>query len=162
MPGNGICDVLDMLLDGPYYIDPDWFNAAPGSRLTTRWDGTTVPVESEARSWWTNANNRSAAFASYGTISAISVNYSRDNCNGDYATSQYARNGIYNGTHGTQCGSQVYGRTHGWAYNSNKWCLNAFGSYGSVGLTKVWDIHKIFHQAKPVNPKYGTKDPTIS
>ena len=161
LPGEGICDVLDLVLDSPYYIDPDWFNAAPGSRLTTRWDGTTVPVESEARSWWSNTNNRSAAFASYGTVT-ISSSYSRDNCNGDYATSQYARNGIYNGTHGTQCGSQVYGRTHGWAYNSNKWCLNAFGSTGSAGLSKVWDIQKIFHQAKPVNPKYGTQDPTIS
>ena len=27
LPGNGYCDVLDVILDGPYYIDPDWFNA---------------------------------------------------------------------------------------------------------------------------------------
>jgi len=161
LPGDGICDVLDMVLDSPYYLDPDWFNAAPGSRLTTRWDGTTVPVESESRSWWGNTNNRSAAFASYGTVT-ISTSYTRDNCNGDYATSPYARNGQYNSTHGTQCGSQVYGRTHGWAYNSNKWCINGFGATGSLGLTRVWDIQKIFHQAKPVNSKYGTKDPTIS
>ena len=39
LPGDGICDCLDLVLDGPYYLDPDWFNAAPGSRLTTRWDG---------------------------------------------------------------------------------------------------------------------------
>jgi hypothetical protein len=24
---NGTCDVLDLVLDAPYYIDPDWFNA---------------------------------------------------------------------------------------------------------------------------------------
>ena len=27
LPGNGYCDVLDVVLDGPYYIDPDWFTA---------------------------------------------------------------------------------------------------------------------------------------
>ena len=26
LPGNGICDCLDLVLDAPYYIDPDWFN----------------------------------------------------------------------------------------------------------------------------------------
>ena len=50
LPGDGYCDVLDLVLDAPYYIDPDWFDASPGTRLTTRWDGTTVPVESIARS----------------------------------------------------------------------------------------------------------------
>tara|TARA_B100001175_G_C19504080_1_gene639847 strand:- start:608 stop:3061 length:2454 start_codon:yes stop_codon:yes gene_type:complete len=160
LPGNGICDCLDMILDSPYYIDPDWFNAAPASRLKTRWDGTTIPTEAEAKSWWSNTSNRSAAFASYGTVT-ISNNYSRLNCNGDYNSSPYEINGIHHSTHGTQCGSQVYGRTHGWAYNSNKWVIDAFSSKG-VGLSKVWDIQKIFHQAKPVNPKYGTKDPTIS
>ena len=154
LPGNGICDVLDVVLDGPYYIDPDWFNAAPGSRLTTRWDGTTVPVESEARSWWSNTNNRSASFASYGTV-AVPSNYSRANNNGDYNSTPQS------GTHGTQCGSQIYGRTHGWAYNCNKWHIDGYSAYG-LGITRLWDVQKIFHQAKPVNPKYGTQNPTIS
>ena len=56
-PGNvldrsGYCDVLDVVLDGPYYIDPDWFNADPDNRLETRWDGTVVPTEAAAQSWW--------------------------------------------------------------------------------------------------------------
>ena len=42
LPGDGICDVLSLVHDAPYYIDPDWFNAAPGSRLETRWDGTVL------------------------------------------------------------------------------------------------------------------------
>ena len=154
LPGNGICDVLSLVHDGPYYIDPDWFDAAPGSRLETRWDGTTVPTESAARDWWGSTSNRSAAFASYGTVT-ISSNYTRLRAHGDFNTNSY------DGTHGTQCGSQIYGRTHGWAYNANKWMIDGYSFYG-LGLTLVWDVQKIFHQAKPVNPKYGTKDPTLS
>ena len=37
LPGNGYCDLLDLVLDAPYYIDPDWFNADPATRLITRW-----------------------------------------------------------------------------------------------------------------------------
>jgi len=154
LPGNGICDVLSLVHDGPYYIDPDWFDAAPGSRLETRWDGTTVPTESAARDWWGSTSNRSAQFASYGTVT-ISSNYTRLRAHGDFNTNSY------DGTHGTQCGSQIYGRTHGWAYNANKWMIDGYSFYG-LGLTLVWDVQKIFHQAKPVNPKYGTKDPTLS
>ena len=154
LPGDGICDCLDLVLDGPYYIDPDWFNAAPGSRLETRWDGTTVPTESAARSWWGSTTSRSAQFASYGTVT-VSTNYTRLRAVGDFNTN------TYDGTHGTQCGSQIYGRTHGWAYNANKWVIDGYSGIG-LGLTRVWDVQKIFHQAKPVNPKYGTKDPTIS
>ena len=153
LPGDGICDVLDIVLDGPYYIDPDWFNAV-GSRLTIRWDGTVVPTESAARNWWGSTSNRSAQFQSYGTVT-IGSNYTRLNAHGDFNTSPYS------GTHGTQCASQIYGRTHGWAYNCNKWMIDGYSSRG-LGLTRVWDVQKIFHQAKPVNQKYGTKDPTLS
>jgi len=154
LPGDGICDCLDLVLDSPYYIDPAWFDAAPSSRLETRWDGTTVPTESEARSWWGSTSNRSAAFSSYGTVS-IQTSYTRLRAHGDYDTDPYSA------THGTQCGSQIFGRTHGWAYNANKWIIDGYSGYG-LGLTKVWDVQKIFHQAKPVNSKYGTKDPTLS
>ena len=44
--------MLDVILHAPYYIDPDFFEADPTNRLTVRWDGTTVPVESVARNWW--------------------------------------------------------------------------------------------------------------
>ena len=42
---SGTCDLCDLVLEAPYYIDPDFFNASPSTRLETRWDGTTVPVE---------------------------------------------------------------------------------------------------------------------
>lgn len=157
LPGNGYCDVLDVILDGPYYIDPDWFNADAATRLTTRWDGTTVPVESVARTWWGNSSQRSAAFASAGTVT-ISSSYTRDRVHGSNSTHPTSASA----THGTQCASLIYGRTHGWAYNANKWHLNLYGNSNAGSVERGFDIQKIFHENKPNNSRYGTKDPTIS
>jgi hypothetical protein len=55
----------------------------------------------------------------------------------------------------------TYGRTQGWAYNANKWALNHYGTNGS-DIEYGFDLQKIFHNTKPVNPKYGTKNPTVS
>jgi hypothetical protein len=155
LPGNGTCDLLDLILDGPYYIDPAWFNANPGSRLTTRWDGTIVPTESAARDWWGSGTNRSSQFASAGTI-VVPIYYTRANCNGSNTAKPD------DGYHGTPCSSQTYGRTHGWAYNSNKWIVNVYGNNGLFPIDNYFDAVKIFHQTKPVNPTYGTKDPSIT
>lgn len=157
LPGNGTCDVLDLVLDAPYYLDPDYFNANPGSRLTTRYDGTSVPVESVARSWWLSSANRSATFNAQGVSFAISItsSYTRAYCNGSNTTQSSV------GTHCTPCMALTYGRTQGWAYNANKWVLNHYGTNGA-DIEPGFDLQKIFHQTKPVNPKYGTKDPTIS
>ena len=156
LPGNGTCDLLDVVLEGPYYIDPDWFNANPGARLTTRWDGTTVPVESIARAWWTTSSQRSAQFASAGTV-AVPGYYTRANCNGTNSTIST------DGDHGTPCCGQTYGRTYGWAYNANKWFIDAYGTNGfGLNVDLYFDIMKIFHLNKPVNSLYGTRDPTIS
>lgn len=158
LPGNGTCDVLDLALDAPYYLDPDYFDADPTNRLITRWDGTRVPVESVARDWWSNTNNRSSKFnAEYpiaGTVT-VSSNYTRANCNGSNTEISAV------GNHATPCMALTYGRTQGWAYNSNKWTLNLYGSFGS-DIEPGFDLQKIFHLTKPVNPKYGTKNPTIS
>lgn len=158
LPGNGTCDVLDMVLDGPYYIDPGWFNASPSTRLTTRWDGTIVPVESVARDWWGNSSLRSSQFASAGTVSVPSY-YTRANCNG----SNTAKTPGSEGQHGTACAGLAFGRTYGWAYNANKWVIDAYGSYGFwPAIDSYFDVMAIFHANKPINPIYGTRDPTIS
>jgi len=156
LPGNGTCDVLDLVLEAPYYIDPEWFDADSATRLTSRWDGTTVPVESVARSWWSDASQRSAKFANEGTVTVTS-NYTRSNCNGDNTAQPPGTEG----RHGTPCGALSYGRTQGWAYNANKWNLDLYGSLG-IGIEQGFDIQKLFHRMKPVNPLYGTKDPTLS
>ena len=154
---TGVCDLLDLVLDAPYYIDPAWFEADSANRLTLRWDGTTVPVESVAKSWWSNASQRSSEFASAGTVSSSSLSsYTRATCNG----SNTAKNSGGQ-THGTPCASQCYGRQYGWAYNANKWFLNLYGT-GSVGFETGFDMQKIFHQIKPNRSLDNTKNPTIS
>jgi len=159
LPGNGTCDVLDLVLDSPYYIDPEWFDADPDNRLTTRWDSTRVPVESVARTWWSNASQRSSKFADAGTV-IISSNYTRLNTSGDNTQQPITIGPISEGEHGTPCGALTFGRTQGWAYNANKWTLDLYGSYGS-GIEQGFDLTKLFHQLKPVNSEYNTKDPTI-
>ena len=156
LPGNGTCDLLDVVLEGPYYIDPAWFNASPGTRLTTRWDGTTVPVESVAKEWWGNSAARSAQFAGAGTVAVPSV-YTRAACNGTNTALSV------DGQHGTPCCGQTYGRTQGWAYNANKWFIDAYGNNGfGANVNLYFDVMKIFHLNKPINPLTGTRDPTIS
>jgi hypothetical protein len=158
LPGNGTCDVLDMVLDGPYYIDPAWFNASPGTRLITRWDGTIVPTEQAARDWWGNPSQRSSQFASAGTVTVPSY-YTRANCNG----SNTAKTPSNEGQHGTACAGLTFGRTYGWAYNANKWVIDAYGNYGFwPAIDSYFDVMAIFHANKPINPIYGTRDPTIS
>ena len=167
---TGYCDILDMVLDAPYYIDPDWFEANGGpsnsnSRLMTRWDGTVVPKESDARNWWQNQNLRSAKFRSGGShaFSAISISggtsYSRANCNGSNTARVYLPNGST--SHGSKCMGCTYGKTQGWAFNANKWFINNIGSY-NTGIASAWEIQQIFHRHKPVRSSDGTKNPTVS
>ena len=129
------------------------------SRLETRWDGTVVPVESFARGWWTNASNRSSAFTakypSAGTTASITSSYTRAYNNGTNASASTS------GQHCTPCMALTYGRTQGWAYNANKWVLNLYGT-NSVDIEPGFDMQKIFHNVKPINPTYGTQDPTVS
>lgn len=168
LPGNGTCDLLDLILDAPYYLDPDFFNAN-ASKRETRWDGTTVPTETAAHNWWENnsTSHRSAKFVSsgnggsatgdddFGTLS-IPSGYTRANSNGSNSAYQTGT-----GFHGTPCASQCYGRQYGWAYNANKFYLNLYGS-NDPGWETGYDLIKIFHQIKPVNSTYGNKNPTIT
>jgi hypothetical protein len=154
LDSSGTCMLIDMVLEGPYYIDPAWFDASPGTRLTTRWDGTTVPVESVAKDWWGNSAQRSSSFSTIGTVT-VPATYTRANCNGDNT------NTPNEGDHGTCCGALTYGRTQGWAYNSNKFFINVYGTYG-LGIEQYFDMVKIFHNNKPINATYGTRNPTLT
>ena len=140
----GTCGVLDVVLDGPYYIDPDWFNADPSNRLEQRWDGTTVPQESVARAWWSDSSQRSVGFSTIGTTSGISGSYTRDNCNGTNTSKPQN-----NSDHGTQCAGQVFGKNYGSAYNCNKWVINGIGGSNAGINGSQFDVQKLFHLYKP-------------
>ena len=161
----GTCGVLDIVLDAPYYIDPDFFNADPLNRLTLRWDGTRVPVESAARSWWSDASQRSSKYSAIGTTSGISTFYTRARCNGSNTAKP-----TNSSDHGTQCAGQVFGKNYGSAYNCNKWVLNGIGSNNAGINGSQFDVQKLFHLYKPNYDRHSTgigqtnpdKNPTLS
>ena len=128
-----------------------------GDKIEQRWDGTIVPVESFARGWWMYAANRSVKYQSYGTVNFITSSYTRTNCNG----SNSSQPPFTVARHATCCSALTFGRTQGWAYNANKWVLNLYGTYGS-DIENGFDLQKLFHQMKPINPEYGNKNPTLS
>ena len=160
--------VLDLALDAPAYLDPEFFAANP-SLLETRWDGTRVPTNNAARNWWKNNNttSRSARFASGGADDFGSIEfqsgYTRNAVTGTKTSipSHTQSNGaVIDGDHGTPCASQAYGKNFGWAFNANKWTINMFAD--SMPTDVVFRITQLFHKYKPNNPKFNTKNPTVS
>mgnify|MGYP001248847588 CR=1 FL=1 len=158
---HGRCGVLDVILDGPYYMDPDYFNADPANRLVTRWDGTIVPNETTARNWWFSPLLRSPSMPQNIGSLTIPATYTRDGCMGSEYTPP--SNGTAGG-HGTPCASLAYGKNYGWAFNCNKWQIEIEIGGNSAGPMPVATFPvalKIFHENKPTNPKHGTQDPTV-
>ena len=187
---TGVCGVLDCVLEGPYYIDPDFFEAnggpgTTGSRLEKRWDGTTVPKEQDARNWWQDETKRSAKFCPIGSTTvdgnagtavlnsnedfgniSVSNNYTRAVHNGSNVAEHTAilnnSNPPERAGHGTPCMSQAYGKTHGWAYNANKWFLSILFTPGAVSTSILYEILKVFHDLKPNRSSDNTKNPTVT
>ena len=181
---DGACDILDLFLDGPYYLDPEWFDDEVG-RTIIRWDGTRVPTEQEAVIWWKDSSKRSTKFKArnpihkYTEVNMYANQYSWSNVatsNGyDFKNDttieplEYTRRTM-NGSntqiplfagHGTRCASLAYGRTHGAAYNSFKWSIQA--SLGNPGFRPdyIMKLVHLFHLVKPVNGD-GEKRPTVT
>jgi hypothetical protein len=150
---NGTCNVLDIYLDAPALIDPDFFYdpSEIEERTYVRWDGTRIPRSTAAIDWWNNNNldHRSPKYVSpenggtatgdndFGEIFITHYDDYRDEgveneYNAGLPAGERCR-AIINGSdkrsqpsyynHGTPCASQAYGRTLGWAYNANKWSL---------------------------------------
>lgn len=169
---NGKCGVLDIFWDAPYYIDPEFFDADQANRTEIRWDGTRVPKVEVAMDWWsgTTTSERSARFASGGADYFGSINVYESN---PYQSYLHFRNGFQgnlstnptldtSADHGTSVASQVYGKTHGWAYNANKWHMPLLASLGIPDNEKFFEALKVFHLYKPNRSSDNTKNPTIT
>ena len=154
---NGQSRVRDIILDGPFYIDPQYF--IQNELTVVRADGSIGITEASARSWWSNSAARSASFSSIGTIS-IGSGYTRtraignDNLNGSNS---------FTSGHGTACASLVAGKTFGLAFEANIWNMSGIGNPSGMGTTpeQNFDCIKLFHQYKPINPITGVKNPTL-
>jgi subtilisin family serine protease len=69
--------------------------------------------------------------------------------------------------HGTHVGSTVAGRIHGWAKNSDVYSLKVRGLEGpsdsntGIVISDCFDVIKLWHRNKPIDPVTGAKRPTI-
>jgi len=150
---DGKSRVRDVVLDGPYYIDPTYF--INNNYTYTKPDGRTGITTASAHAWWEGALGRSASFSSVGTV-AIPDNYTVANTLGIGGTSH-----TMTSSHGTGCAGLSAGKNFGLAFESNIWNMSAIASPTSMGIEASYDIMKIFHQNKPINTATGRKNPTV-
>ena len=151
---NGQSRVRDIVLDGPYYIDPDWFIA--GGYTYTKPDGRIGITTTSAHDWWENPLARSAAFQSEGTV-AIPAAYT---VNASMGSSLDGTNGLSSG-HGTGSAGVCAGKNFGIAFEANIWNMPGIGDAVGMGIEANYDLMKIWHRNKPVNSETGVKNPTI-
>ena len=148
---DGKSRVRDIVLDGPYYIDPSYFTS--NGYTYTKPDGRTGITTASAHAWWENSSNRSGSFSSVGTV-AIPDNYTVANTLGIGGTSH-----TMTSSHGTGCAGLSAGKNFGLAFESNIWNMSAIASPTSMSIESSYDIMKIFHQNKPLTE--GRKNPTV-
>lgn len=152
---NGQSRVRDVILDGPYYIDPDYFdNVIPGVKYTKP-DGRVGIATTAAEQWWEQSAKRSAGFSTIGTV-LVPADYTVQNTIGSGGTSHNLGSG-----HGTCCASLVAGKNFGLAFESNIWNMCGIGDNTSITIEQNYDFMKLFHMYKPVNPATGRKNPTV-
>ena len=150
---DGKSRVRDIILDGPYYIDPDYFIT---NNLTyTKADGRVGIQTSYAHAWWEDASERSGSFSSVATVT-IPNNYTVANSLGIGGTSH-----TMTSSHGTGCAGLSAGKNFGLAFESNIWNMSVVSSPTSMGVEASYDCMKIFHQNKPINTATGRKNPTV-
>ena len=153
LDANGKSRVLDIILDGPYTIDPAYFNS--NSLTYTRPDGRIGITTTSAHAWWENSSSRSGSFSSVGTV-AIPSAYTMNAAMGIGGTIS----GLTEG-HGTGCAGLAAGKNFGLAFEANIWNMPGIADAVSMGIEANYDLMKLFHQNKPVNSTTGVKNPTV-
>lgn len=159
LDGNGQSRVLDVVLDGPYYIDKDYFdNIIPGVKYTKE-DGRVGIASTAAVEWWNNSSRRSVGFSTIGTVS-VNIGYTANKALGTKIDGSGAE--LTSG-HGTACASLIAGNTFGLAFEANIWNMSGIGNPSGMGVNVAqnYDCMKLFHLYKPVNPETGVKNPTL-
>ena len=150
---DGKSRVKDIVLDGPYYIDPDYFT--DNSLTYTKTDGRVGIATTAAEEWWENTTKRSAPFQSEGTV-AIPATYTENNALGIGGTDS----GLTNG-HGTACAGLAAGKYMGLAFEANIWSMPAISDNVGMGIEASYDLIKIWHRNKPTNTTTGRANPTV-
>lgn len=161
MKDDGTSRVRDIVLDGPYYIDPDYFQGAYGnpdpSKTYTKPDGRVGVNTADAVNWWQNSSMRSSGFSTIGTVT-IPGAYTAPNALGVDPV-----NGTSNMSsgHGTASASLAAGKNFGLAFEANIWNMPGIGDVTGMSVETNYDLMKLFHQYKPVRGGAAQKDPTV-
>ena len=162
---DGVSEILDIILDGPYYLDKEYFDT---NSKTTTFLGRTTCTEAAALEWWSKASKRSSSFSSVPTISGINSGYTRANVCGSYSAYPALSSGTEPAgaasfaNHGTGVASTMYGKTLGWAFKSRKWNIAADAGFtldATPSTTKAYEILQLFAQHKPLTE--GVRPPTV-
>jgi hypothetical protein len=154
LDSNGQSRVRDIVLDGPFYIDPNYF--ITNNYTYIKPDGRTGITTASAEGWWENSASRSAAFQSEGTVS-IPASYTAPNVLGVRLD---GTNTLGDG-HGTACAGLSAGKYMGLAFESNIWNMPGIGDNGGLTIEQNYDLMKIWHRNKPTNPQTGRPNPTV-
>jgi len=161
---GGVRRVKDVILDGPYKVDPDYFTDN-NLTYTKIIDGVNFGVgiaSTAAREWWTNSAKRSAAFQSLGTVGSIDSGYTIGHALSK--TVNVDNNEIAGDAsgHGTACASQIGGKSFGHAFECNIWNIRIAlgGTGGLISASTALDVCTIFHNAKKISQP-GDPDPTL-
>jgi len=156
LDSNGQSRVRDVVLDGPYYIDPDYFNnVIPGVKYTKP-DGRVGIATTSAEEWWENGAKRSAQFASIGTVS-IPATYTVARAMGEQLN---GTNSLISG-HGTSCAGLAAGKYMGLAFEANIWNMPGISDNTGMDIELNYNLMKLFHKYKSINSQTGIKNPTV-
>ena len=156
---DGTRRIKDVILDGPYTVDPDYFttNNLTYSKTIDGVDFGVGIASTAAREWWTDSSKRSAAYQSLGTIGSIDSRYTVGHALSK--TSNSDSNQITGG-HGTACASQIGGKSFGHAFECNLWNIRINFGDGYISAATALDICTIFHNAKKISQP-GNPNPTL-
>lgn len=151
---DGTSRVRDIVLDAPLLIDPTWFTVT-NNYTYTRWDGVTGIATDKALEWWRFAAQRSPQFASIGTVN---INSAHTADRAGMGRSSYVS--LASG-HGTAAASVVAGKAFGLAFKSIIWSMPCVSDNVGMDIENAYDLIKLFHKHKPVDPTLGVKKPTV-
>jgi hypothetical protein len=151
---NGQSRVRDIVLDGPFYIDPVYFIS--NGFTYTKPDGRIGITTTSAKNWWSNGSNRSSTFLNIGTVFIPSA-YTEYNAMGN---SLDGSNGMISG-HGTACAGLAAGKNFGAAFRANIWNMPGISDNVGMDIETNYDLIKLFHKYKPINQITKKKNPTI-
>jgi len=152
LDAEGKTRVKDLVLDGPFEVDPDYFTGI-GVTYNKVVDSVDIGVgiaTTSAEEWWENASKRSAKFSSLGTLS-IDQNYTLSQALSKAYIPSEALIPVSD-NHGTACAAQVGGKSFGLAFECNIWNIRAtFGGIGYMGTDTALNACTIWHNAKKIN-----------